>query len=187
MATTDTPTTRAYERKHPATGAPITIEAIRREDERGDVWFAAYNGKEVGPYRGSRGCSNAVRAMVRKIGRDEPLADAAATGNADAGGDAAPAAAAPKRTRKTAKAQPAAPAAPKAKVRSRGDVTHDMLQRPEGVTRDELVAEFDRVYGKGTGKASTAAQALNKLPKARGYKVAVEVVEGRGRVYRAAK
>ena len=83
-------------------------------------------------------------------------------------------------------AEPCKPKAPKVKPRSRVDTTIDAMRRPEGVTVAELVELFDAEFGAGTGKRSTASQAVFKCPKARGLaaQVTKDKVEDRGLVYR---
>ena len=81
----------------------------------------------------------------------------------------------------------AAPCKPKVpRKRSRVDVTVEAMEREQGVTVDELVALFDAEFGAGTGKRSTSSQACHKVPRARGFAVTKQRIEGRGLVYRRA-
>ncbi len=66
--------------------------------------------------------------------------------------------------------------------RTRNIVTMEALQRATGVTKDELVAMFDKEFGEGSGKLSTAGMAIYKA----GVKIVKEKSETRGMVYRAA-
>ena len=81
-----------------------------------------------------------------------------------------------------AKAAPT-PTPTKTAPRSRVNVTIEMLERPEGCTVDELVAAFANEFD-GNGKRSTAAQAMHKIPKAKGFQTVRTAEEGRGSVYR---
>ena len=100
--------------------------------------------------------------------------------------DAAPAPCAPAPCA-PAPAETKAPAAPKVRARSRVDVTIEAMQREQGVTVAELVELFDAEFGAGTGKRSTASQAVFKCPKSRGLTVTKAREEGReGIVYRVA-
>ena len=87
-----------------------------------------------------------------------------------------------------AEAEPQAETKPKApRRRSRVDVTQAAMEREQGVTVSELVALFDAEFGAGTGKRSTASQAVFKVPAARKFAVAKSKEEGRdGIVYRRA-
>ena len=77
------------------------------------------------------------------------------------------------------------PTPPKTAPRTRVHVTIEMLERKEGCTVDELVAAFANEFD-GNGKKSTASQALNKVPKSRGFETVRTTEEGRGSVYRKA-
>lgn len=66
---------------------------------------------------------------------------------------------------------------------SRVTVTDAMLTRPKGTSKAELVAEYDRVFGPGKGKAATAQSALSSVPRKLGYTIQHRDDKKRGRVY----